>query len=163
MQIKDKHIVVAGLGQTGRALVGFLARRGARLTVTDSAPEEELSDALAELAGLGDASIETALGGHDAAVFNSADMIVLSPGVPHTLTPIRQAAQQGIPVIGEVELAFRFMKTPIVAITGTNGKSTATLLAGQMLKDAGFRVFVGGNLGTPLIAYADADDTADFA
>lgn len=155
--------MVAGLGQTGRALVRFLARRGARLTVTDSAPEEELSDALAELAGLGDAPIETALGCHDAVVFNSADMIVLSPGVPHTLTPIRQAAQQGIPVIGEIELAFRFMKTPIVAITGTNGKSTATLLAGQMLKDAGFRVFVGGNLGTPLIAYADADDTADFA
>ena len=163
MQIADQHIVVAGLGQTGRALVRFLLRRGARVTVTDSAPAEELSDALAELAELGEAPVETVLGGHDAAVFASADMIVLSPGVAHTLPSIRQAAEQGIPVIGEIELAFRFMKTPIVAITGTNGKSTATLLAGQMLKDSGFRVFVGGNLGTPLIAYADADDTADFA
>ena len=163
MQIKDQHIVVAGLGRTGRALVRFLARRGARITVTDSAAPGDLSDALTEIREFGDTVVETALGGHDPAVFASADMIVLSPGVPHTLPPIRQAAVQGIPVIGEIELAFRFMKTPIVAITGTNGKSTATLLAGQMLKDAGFRVFVGGNLGTPLIAYADADDTADFA
>jgi len=163
MQIKDQHIVVAGLGRTGRALVRFLARRGARITVTDSAPVGELSDALTEIREFGEALVGTALGGHDPAVFASADMIVLSPGVPHTLPPIRQAEEKGIPVIGEIELAFRFMKTPIVAITGTNGKSTATLLAGEMLKDAGFRVFVGGNLGTPLIAYADADDTADFA
>ena len=155
--------MVAGLGRTGRALVRFLAWRGARITVTDSAPAGELSEALAELREFGEAVVGTALGGHDPAVFASADMIVLSPGVPHTLPPLRQAAQKGIPVIGEIELAFRFMKTPIVAITGTNGKSTATLLAGQMLKDAGFRVFVGGNLGTPLISYADTDDTADFA
>ncbi len=163
MEIKGRHIVVAGLGKTGRALVRFLVRRGARLTVTDSSSPESLKDALAKLSDLADADLEMALGGHDDAVFQSADTIVLSPGVPHTLAPVRRAALNGIPVIGEIELAYRYMNTPIIAITGTNGKSTTTLLTGRMLSAAGYRVFVGGNLGTPLIAYADQGDSADFA
>lgn len=160
MRIRGRHVLVAGLGTTGRALVRFLCRRGARVTVTDSAPAAELREALAELR---DCAPAMELGGHREESFQSADLVVLSPGVPGDRGPAARAAASGIPVIGEIELAYRFMKTPILAVTGTNGKSTATLLAGEMLKAAGFRVFVGGNLGTPLISYADEDDAADFA
>ncbi len=160
MEIKNKHILVVGLGKTGVGLVRFLARRGARVTVTDQADEGMLADSMEALSGF-DVCFE--LGGHRLATFTSADLIVLSPGVPHTIEPLKHAREKKIPVTGEIELAYRFMKTPIIGITGTNGKSTTTLLVGRMLKDAGFDVFVGGNLGTPLIEYADKGDTADFA
>ncbi len=160
MEIKNKHILVVGLGKTGNALVRFLERRGARVTATDQADAETLGASLAELSGC-DVSLE--LGGHRPETFLSADLIVLSPGVPHTIEPIRQARAKNIPVTGEIELAYRFIKTPIIAVTGTNGKSTTTLLVGEMLADAGYDVFVGGNLGTPLIEFADQGGTADFA
>ena len=163
MLIKGKHILVVGLGRTGAALVRFLVRRGARVTATDQADAAALEACLAGLSDLGDAEITMELGGHRPETFESADLIVLSPGVPHTMEPLRRARKKGIAVIGEIELAYRFMQTPIIAITGTNGKSTTTLLAGQILTDAGFRVFVGGNLGTPLIEYADQGAGADFA
>jgi len=160
LEIKDKHIVVVGLGKTGNALVRFLYQRGAKVTATDQADAETLAE---PLAALRDCQISLELGGHRLETFLSADLIVLSPGVPHTIEPVKRALSENIPVTGEIELAYRFMKTPIIAITGTNGKSTTTLLVGQMLKDAGFDVFVGGNLGTPLIEYAHKGDTADFA
>ncbi|MFO7839283.1 MAG: UDP-N-acetylmuramoyl-L-alanine--D-glutamate ligase [Desulfosalsimonadaceae bacterium] len=163
MDTAGKHIVVVGLGSTGRAVVRFLARRGARITVTDSAPPESLQEALSDLSDLEGADISMELGAHPEGCMQSADMIVVSPGVDHTMEPFERAAQKGVPVIGEIELACRFIRTPIIAVTGTNGKSTTTLLAGQMLEDAGFTVFVGGNLGTPLIAYADQQEAADFA
>lgn len=160
MEIKNKHILVVGLGKTGNALVRFLHQRGAQVTATDQADAETLADSLAALK---DCQISLELGGHRLETFLSADLIVLSPGVPHTIEPVKQARAANVPVTGEIELAYRFLKTPVIAITGTNGKSTTTLLAGQMLKDAGFDVFVGGNLGTPLIEYADQGDSADFA
>lgn len=160
MEIKDRHILVVGLGKTGGALVRFLHRRGAHVTATDEADAESLAGVLADMDGM-DVSLE--LGGHRIETFLSADLIVLSPGVPHTIEPVRQAKAKNIPVTGEIELAYRFLKTPIIAITGTNGKSTTTLLTGEMLKDAGYEVFVGGNLGTPLIEFADQGGIADFA
>ena len=160
MEIKNKHILVVGLGKTGNALVRFLYQRGARVTATDQTNAETLKDSMKAIS---DCHINLELGGHRLETFLSADLIVLSPGVPHTIDPVKQARAAGIPVTGEIELAYRFINTPIIAITGTNGKSTTTLLVGQMLKDAGFDVFVGGNLGTPLIEYAEKGGAADFA
>src|SRR6056297_124057 len=160
VEIKNRHILVVGLGRTGIALARFLVRRGARVTATDQADAKALADSVKSLA---DCDVSFELGGHRPETFMAADLIVLSPGLPHGIESVRRARDKNIPVTGEIELAYRFMETPIIAVTGTNGKSTTTLLAGQMLRDAGFGVFVGGNLGTPLIEYADGDDAADFA
>ena len=96
------------------------------------------------------------LGGHRMESFTAADLIVVSPGVPHTIPPLAAARANGVPVIGEMELAGRFIGEPIVAVTGTNGKTTVTELVGAMLAASGRRVFVGGNIGTPLIAHVDS-------
>lgn len=163
MEVEGRHILVVGLGRTGASVVRFLVRRGARVTATDQADAASLGDGLAALSDLPKERIKLELGGHRTASFLAADLIVLSPGVPHTMEALQLAGSRHIPVIGEIELAWRFMQTPIIAITGTNGKSTTTLLTGQFLKDAGYRVFVGGNLGTPLIEYVDRGEAADFA
>ncbi|MCB2148550.1 MAG: UDP-N-acetylmuramoyl-L-alanine--D-glutamate ligase [Deltaproteobacteria bacterium] len=152
MDLKNKHIVVVGLGRSGVATARFLAARGARVTVTDRAPAETLKTAAAALDGF---DVELKLGGHDTTDFETADLVVLSPGVPHTLPMLESAWAKGTPVIGEVELACRYITEPILAVTGTNGKTTTTELVGNMLKNSGKGVFVGGNIGTPLIAYAD--------
>lgn len=159
MQLNGKHITVAGLGKTGQALVHFLLRRGAAVTVSDSAPENHLADIPFQLRQAG---VSLELGKHSPDTFQQADLIVLSPGVPHTIAPIEAARRAGVSVIGEIELAARFITTPIVAVTGTNGKSTVTRLIGLMLKKSGQSVFVGGNLGTPLISYADGPQQADM-
>jgi UDP-N-acetylmuramoylalanine--D-glutamate ligase len=102
------------------------------------------------------------LGYHDNTTFIAQDFIVISPGVPHTITPLQQARDKGIPVLGEVELASRYITEPIVAITGTNGKTTTTTLLGQMLQDSGVAVFVGGNIGEPLIGHVDTGRRVDI-
>jgi UDP-N-acetylmuramoylalanine--D-glutamate ligase len=150
MNLKDKKIVVVGLGRTGLATAAFLHQQGARVLVSDTASEKELGDAGNNLRQLG---VRMETGSHRAASFQNASLIVISPGVSHTIEPIVQAMDQGIPVIGEVELASRFIKEPIIAVTGTNGKTTTTELLGRMLKDSGLKVFVGGNIGNPLIEY----------
>jgi UDP-N-acetylmuramoylalanine--D-glutamate ligase len=159
MNLKNKHIVVVGLGRTGVSLTGFLIRQGASVTAIDSATEDKIKEAASAVRNLG---ARTILGANEGQVFESADMIVLSPGVPHTLPEIRNAQLKNIPVIGEIELAARFIKTPIIAVTGTNGKSTVTMLVGAMLQAAGRSVFLGGNLGTPLIDYVSENQQADF-
>ena len=151
--------MVVGLGRSGVAVARFLAKRGARVTVTDRAPATDLEEAVAALEKL---PVRMTLGRHDAGDFSIADMVVLSPGVPHTLPILEPAWANGIPVIGEMELAAAFIEEPILAITGTNGKTTTTTLVGEMLKKSDKRVFVGGNIGTPLIGYADGiHDRAD--
>jgi UDP-N-acetylmuramoylalanine--D-glutamate ligase len=142
--------VVVGLGRTGLAAAGFLHQQGARVVVTDTAGEKQLGDAVDIVRELG---VRMELGPHRAASFQNADLIVVSPGVSHTIDPIMQARDRGIPVIGEVELASRFIEEPIIAVTGTNGKTTTTELLGGMLKNSGLNVFVGGNIGNPLIGY----------
>ncbi len=156
--LKGRNVLVVGLGKSGLACAAFLARNGARVTVNDQAPGEALSREARLLAGMGVASV---FGRHDQADFETADLIVLSPGVPHTLGPVRAAAARGIPVIGEIELAAGFIREPIVAVTGTNGKTTTTTLVGDMLRESGMKTFVGGNIGTPLISYVDGGAPAD--
>lgn len=160
---------MAGLGKTGVALAEFLVSRQARVIISDSAPAEQLSEYLAAIENLNhkpdfkpdlkpDLKIE--LGIHNQASFDEADLIVLSPGVPHTIKAVVKAKQRGVPVIGEIELASRFIHQPIIAITGTNGKTTTTELVGAMLKKSGLKVFVGGNIGRPLIGYVNKEQTA---
>ena len=158
MELKGMHIVVFGLGRTGEALVRFLLDRGARVSVTDSRPAHLVGKPAERIASL---PVSMQLGGHDEKIVESADWIVLSPGVPHTLSVLERAARAGIPVIGEIELASRFVDEPIVAITGTNGKSTVTRLVGRMLEYSGLSIFLGGNLGRPLIDYVAEAKPAD--
>jgi UDP-N-acetylmuramoylalanine--D-glutamate ligase len=146
--LEGKHVIVVGLGKSGVSAVRLCRDRGARVVATDSAPLGELS---LEARGL---DVEIRAGGHGGVAFEKADLVVVSPGVPE-LAEVTRAADSGVEVIGELELACRFIAAPIVAIGGTNGKSTTTKLTGEMLAAAGKRVFVGGNYGTPA---ADAVD-----
>ena len=142
MDLDNKHVIVVGLGRSGVAAARLCRDRGARVVGTDSAALGELSP---EARGL---DIEVRAGGHAGVAFDKADLVVVSPGVP-TLPELARAAESGALVIGELELACRFLKAPIVAIGGTNGKSTTTKLVGEILGLAGLTVFVGGNFGTP--------------
>jgi UDP-N-acetylmuramoylalanine--D-glutamate ligase len=158
MELSAKHIVVVGLARSGLAVTRFLKEAGARVTITDRAAEAELKPFMGPAQVLG---VDLELGGHRAATFRSADLVVISPGVPHTLPVFQPARDRGIELIGEMELASRFIKKPIVAVTGTNGKTTVTELVGRMLSASGKRVFVGGNIGNPLIEIAGKDDGLD--
>jgi len=159
MQFKDKNIVIVGLGRTGLAAARFLHQQGARIVVSDTAEEKRLGDSVRMLKELG---VALELGPHRIRTFENADLIVVSPGVAHTIEPIAQANARGIPVIGEVELASAFIKEPIIAVTGTNGKTTTTALLGQMLKNSGIKAFVGGNIGNPLIEYVSQEQKAQI-
>ncbi|BCG45737.1 UDP-N-acetylmuramoyl-L-alanine--D-glutamate ligase [Citrifermentans bremense] len=153
MELKDKKILVVGLAKTGVAVARFLAQAGALVTVTDMREEEALSDVLAELSGL---DITYELGRHVPYSFLMADLIVVSPGVPMDIKPLEMARSQKRRVVSEVELASWFIKAPMVAITGTNGKTTTTTLTGEVFKACGFETFVGGNIGNPLIELAES-------
>lgn len=159
MQLAGKKIVVVGLGKTGIALARFLKNRQASVVVTDVAIEDKLASQAQVIRSMG---LPLELGAHREQTFTAADLIVLSPGVPHTIAPVTRARERGIPVIGEIELAARFIRQPIAAVTGTNGKTTTTELLGDMLARSGFQVFVGGNIGTPLIEYADSGKPVDI-
>ena len=152
MELENKKILIVGLGISGLAVAEFLIKQGASVKITDSASEDQLTDYLPRIAKM---NVSLEIGRHSAESFENADIIVLSPGVPHRIKPIVKARKKGIPVIGEVELASMFIKEPVVAITGTNGKTTTTTLVGKMLEESGRKVFVGGNIGNPLISYVD--------
>lgn len=151
MDLENKHIVVVGLARSGIAVARFLKACGAEVTLTDQATEEILGAFAVEARQLG---VNLELGCHKPSTFQFADMIVISPGVPHTIAPLEEARAKGIQVVGEIELAARFIDTPIVAVSGTNGKTTTTELIGRMLAASGRKVFVGGNIGNPLIEIA---------
>ena len=159
MELANKTMIGVGLGVTGIAVARFLKKRGAVVMVTDQADEEALGSRVQKIHEMG---IATELGHHRSQTFEKADLVVLSPGVAHTIEPVLQAKEHGIPVIGEIELASRFIKEPILAVTGTNGKTTTTEILGSMLMHSGFNVYVGGNIGNPLIGYADGEQKADF-
>jgi UDP-N-acetylmuramoylalanine--D-glutamate ligase len=158
MHLAGKNIVVVGLGRTGLALARFLTQAHADVMVTDTADETALGNPVQQIKELG---VKTELGRHRNDTFENADLIVISPGVPHTIEPVIRAQNRGIPIIGEIELASRFIREPLVAVTGTNGKTTTTELIGAMLKRTGHKVFVGGNIGNPLIGYIEAGQVAD--
>ena len=159
MELNGKHILVVGLGRTGVAVTRFLSARGTSVTISDAAPEDTHGEVVREMRELG-AFLE--LGAHGSDTFTTADGIVLSPGVPHTIPAIQAARDKGIPVIGELELSYRFIREPIIAITGTNGKTTTTELLGRMLAASGKCVFVGGNIGNPLIEVLDHKEPVDI-
>jgi UDP-N-acetylmuramoylalanine--D-glutamate ligase len=153
VELSGKNTMVVGLGESGLAVVHFLAERGARVRVNDQRDREGLGAAATEAEGLG---AELVLGGHPESAFEDLDLIVVSPGVP-PLAELDRAEERGVPVVSEVELAARFIEAPIVAITGTNGKSTVTTLIGEMSRRLGRPVFVGGNLGRPMIEAVGTD------
>jgi UDP-N-acetylmuramoylalanine--D-glutamate ligase len=155
MQLRDKRITVVGLARSGVGAANLLSEFGAAVTVTDIKTEKELSPQVKRLAP----TVRLALGGHPADIFMSADLIVISPGVPLEIGPIAEARKRGVPVIGELELAFRMLQDrgpetgkgiPFLAVTGSNGKSTTTTLLDHMVRKAGFRSILGGNIGNAL-------------
>src|SRR6204780_176781 len=152
MELKDKRVLVVGLGKSGVASALFLKAHGARVTVSDTKSGDELRN---EIPVLLDHGITVETGGHGDRTFRGQDMIVVSPGVPVDAPPLAQARAQGVTVIGEIELAARFLPGSIVAITGSNGKTTTTTLAGEIMVAAGFPTLVGGNIGTPAISLAE--------
>ena len=158
MDLAKKRITVVGLGITGEAVASFLIKRGAIVTVTDSSSGNQLIKAAEKLKSMG---VNIELGGHNPRLFNDSELIIISPGVPHTAKHLNEARDRGIPVLGEIELAYRFISEPIIAVTGTNGKTTTTTLLGEMLKKSGKKTFVGGNIGNALIDYIDSNQKAD--
>lgn len=147
--ISGKSVLVVGLGKSGVASALFLKEKGARVSVSDSKTEAELHEHIPILLDHGIA-VET--GGHGDRTFQKQDLIVISPGVPVNAAALEPARKQGIPIIGEVELAARFLKGKLVAITGSNGKTTTTALAGEVVRAGGAKTLVGGNIGTPAIS-----------
>lgn len=144
---QNKKIVVIGAGKSGQALVRYLAERGAVVALSDMRSADQLAD-LDLLQGL---PVRFDLGGHSLELFEQADMIAVSPGVPLDCEPLRRARSCNIPLLGEIELASREITVPMIAVTGTNGKSTTTSLIERIMKNWGKKCFTGGNLGTPLI------------
>jgi UDP-N-acetylmuramoylalanine--D-glutamate ligase len=158
MQLEGRRALVVGLARTGQAVARFLAARGARVTATEQREETALA---AEAAALRQLGVEVECGGHRDASFLAADLIVPSPGVPLTLPALVKAKEKGTEVISELELAWRFLRGTVVAVTGSNGKTTTVTLLGRIFAEAGRRVQVGGNIGTPLISLVESagDDT----
>lgn len=155
LQLRHKQVLVVGLARSGVAAANLLLSQGARVRVTDLKPGHELEDELSQLQG----RVETSLGRHRDEDFLRADLIIASPGVPADIEPLRKARAAGVRVLSEVELAFLFLPGPIIGVTGSNGKTTTTLLIGRMFEEARSAVVVAGNVGTPLsrIALQPAD------
>ena len=147
--VRGKRVTVVGAARSGVAAAELLVRRGASVTLTD------VREHLDEEARLRQAGVDLELGGHKAATLLRSDLIVTSPGVPYRQPLIEAARREGVPVMGELELASRWLRGRIVAITGTKGKSTTTTLTGRMLEAGGHRVLVGGNIGHALSAQVD--------
>jgi len=152
MELNQKRVLVVGLGRSGVASALFLKSRGARVTVSDSKSEDQLRE---EIPRLLDQGIIVETGGHGERTFQNQDLIVVSPGVPVDAQPLEQARALGQLVIGEIELAAEFLQGSVVAITGSNGKTTATTLTGEILARSGLKTLVGGNIGTPAISFVE--------
>lgn len=156
-ELKDKRILVVGLGKTGVALAKFLYKHGAQVTVTDHKSKPELSN---QLESLGDLPIKLDLGGHSPKTFLQQDLVILSPGIPSNLKIFDYARSQGIKITGEFEFSTQFIKEPVVAFTGTNGKTTAARLTEAMLKQSGVNVWMGGATGVPMVEYLSLETKA---
>lgn len=148
--VAGRRVLVVGAARSGRAAAELLVTRGAIVTLTDRVSDCPQADRLRR------AGVTLDLGGHDASLFTAVDLIVTSPGVPPELPELTGARAAGVPVIGELELASRWLKGRVIAITGTKGKSTTTTLVGKMLEASGHTVLVGGNIGVPLSAHVAA-------
>lgn len=154
MELNRKKFLVLGLARTGKACVRFLVNRGAIVAVSDLRSQAELKEEMTDLEGL---SLSYFLGSEDRRALAGVDCIIPSPGVPAQNPLLCDAVARGIAVMSEIEMAYHFLPAPLVAITGTNGKSTTTTLAGEMLKAGGKKVFIGGNIGAPLIGFISGE------
>jgi UDP-N-acetylmuramoylalanine--D-glutamate ligase len=148
MDLSNKRVLVVGLGKSGLSAAKFLRAQGARVTVSDTRSSVALAG---EIPGLLEAGIMVEAGGHGLLTFRRQDLIVVSPGVPLDTPEVKQVMAFGLPVIGELELASRYLHGKVVAITGSNGKTTTTSLVGKIFADAGLPSQVGGNIGLPVI------------
>ena len=148
MQLENKRVLVVGLGKSGLAAAQFLKERGARVTVSDARP----ATLIAELPSLLEQGFAVEAGSHGLLTFRRQDLIVVSPGVPQTTPELMQVRAMGVHIIGELELGARFLQGEIVAVTGSNGKTTTTSLLGEILKASGRPTLVGGNIGRPVTA-----------
>ncbi|MEE9911862.1 MAG: UDP-N-acetylmuramoyl-L-alanine--D-glutamate ligase [Deltaproteobacteria bacterium] len=158
MELRGKKIVVIGMGRTGIATAAFLGSHGAAVVAVDEKPSGEWGESFAGLAS----EPWLCVGSYTAATIDGADLVVPSPGIPPHHEMLAAAQKKKIPILSEIELAYRFIRVPIIAVTGTNGKTTTTTLLGRILAHAGKKVFVGGNIGNPLIEYAGSPQTDDF-
>jgi UDP-N-acetylmuramoylalanine--D-glutamate ligase len=148
MDLKNKRVLVVGLGKSGLSAAMFLRGQGARVTVSDTRSAMALEK---EIPALLEAGIMVESGGHGLLTFRRQDLIVISPGVAMDTPEVKQVIAFGLPVIGELELASRYLQGRVVAITGSNGKTTTTTLVGKIFADAGVSTLVGGNIGLPVI------------
>jgi len=150
LDFTGSQTLVVGLAREGTALACFLARHGARVTVTDTKPADALADSLAALAGL---PVALALGGHPLELLDTAGIVFVSPGVPLEIPFLEEARRRRTPLSNETRLFTRLCPAPVIGITGSSGKTTTTALVGEMLRAGGQRVWVGGNIGRPLISH----------
>lgn len=151
----EKKVAILGIARSGLACAEVLKRRGAEVILSDVRTAEDLKDILAQAPE----GVHVETGGHSSACLD-ADMIIVSPGVPKNLAILAAAEADGVEVIGEIELAYRLASAPVIAITGTNGKTTTTILIGEILQKAGLKAPVGGNIGIPLVSLAQ--EPADY-
>jgi UDP-N-acetylmuramoylalanine--D-glutamate ligase len=156
LELANKRVLVVGIGKSGLAAARFLKARGARVTVSDARP----ATLIAELSDLLDEGFMVEAGSHGLLTFRRQDLIVVSPGVPQTTPELMTVRAMGAHIIGELELGAEYLQGEVVAITGSNGKTTTTTLVGEILKAAGRPTLVGGNIGLPVTAMVD-ESTAE--
>jgi UDP-N-acetylmuramoylalanine--D-glutamate ligase len=156
MDLAGKKVLVVGSGRTGISSARFCLGKGARVTLNDMQKKFDVPGDLL------DQGLAVEAGGHPVETFVRHDLVVISPGVSIMIRPVIEAQARGIEVISEIELAWRYLRTPLIAVTGTNGKTTTTSLIGALLQAGGKRVFVGGNIGTPLIECCMQGETFDY-
>ncbi len=154
---KGKRVLIVGFGRSGVAVAKYMVKQGAKVTVTDLKQKSELTESVN---ACGELKIEYELGRHNNKTFHTAELIVVSPGVPLNIKPLEEARAQGVPVTSEVDLAAACFQEPVIAITGTNGKTTVTTLIGEMFKADQKPVFVGGNIGNALLNAVIGDSDA---
>ncbi len=159
MELKDKKYLVVGLGKTGIVTAKFLLGMGALVAISDSRTDVGYED---EIKTFRENGVMVELGGHTNKTFLWPDTIVLSPGVPFTIPFVQTAIENGIEVVSEIELASKYITKPIIGVTGSNGKTTTTTMIFDILEASGFSVFLGGNIGTPLIEIAGSDSSFDY-
>lgn len=159
MELEGRSISVMGLGRSGKALVELLVKKGAFVFISDMKKEEELSEYLEELKGL---PVDFEFGGHTEKVYEGKDLIIISPGVSIYNPVIVSANERNVPVIGEIELSYRLTDVPIIAVTGTNGKSTTVSLIHKMINDSGAKGILAGNIGKPLIGEITGKDFIEW-
>lgn len=156
---KKMRALVVGLGRSGTSVTKLLSKKGVEVTVTDERNKTDLKDFLDQLEGY---DYNSELGKHVLKTFTEQDFIVVSPGVPLDIKPLQQAAKSNIPIVSEIEVAAQFITEPIIAITGTNGKTTTSHLVAEMIRAGGKTAFLGGNVGTPLSEYVLQKEKCDY-